>query len=258
MHLSNDDSFTHNARSSALPPIVIAMNSAATALGQPAGTVKASPRLLVVCLLASVAVHATLLLALPGWWRSTPPEVPATLDVVLMPTDIAQPVVQPPPERPPAAKHTPSVRATQPAAVAPARAEIAVTKTSAEPALPALVETARLPVAASPTAPAAPAAPRSEPVTTPPVFNAAYLRNPPPRYPLAARRSSEEGTVVLRVLVTVDGSAARVELDRSSGSASLDGAALEAVRSWRFVPARRGAVNIEDWVRVPVVFRLES
>jgi len=60
------------------------------------------------------------------------------------------------------------------------------------------------------------------------------------------------------VLVTIEGTAARVELDRSSGSASLDGAAMEAVRNWRFVPARRGSQNVEDWVRVPVVFRLES
>jgi protein TonB len=60
------------------------------------------------------------------------------------------------------------------------------------------------------------------------------------------------------VLVTVDGAAARVELDRSSGSASLDHAALDAVRNWRFVPARRGSQNVEDWVRVPVVFRIES
>lgn len=257
MNLSNEETFTHNVCFSALSPIVIAMNSASTALWLSAGTVKAPPRLLVACLLASVAVHAALLLALPGWWRSTPPEVPATLDVVLMPAANPQPVVQPPspPERPPAAKQTPSVRTTQTTPVAPARAEIAVTKTSAEPALPAVVEAARAPVAASP---AAPAAPRSEPVTTPPVFNAAYLRNPPPRYPPAARRSGDEGTVLLKVLVTSDGAAARVELDRSSGSASLDSAALEAVRNWRFIPARRGTLNVEDWVRVPVVFRLES
>jgi protein TonB len=30
------------------------------------------------------------------------------------------------------------------------------------------------------------------------------------------------------------------------------------VKGWRFVPARRGAQNIEGWVRVPVVFKLES
>lgn len=215
---------------------------------------KGSPRLLAACMLASVALHATLLLVLPGWWRTSPPEVPGVLDVVLMAAEVPQPVVSAPkpPERKPVAIPVPAMKKTP---VANARAEIAVAQTPAEPALPAIMEAARVPAVASP---AAPAVPRSEPVTTPPAFNAAYLRNPPPRYPLAARRNSEEGTVLLRVLVTIDGSAARVELDRSSGSTSLDGAALEAVRNWRFVPARRGSQNIEDWVRVPVVFRLES
>lgn len=221
---------------------------------------KESPWPLAACLLASVALHATLLLILPGWWRATPPEVPAVLDVVLIPAEVPQPVVSAPrpPDRAPAAKPAPPTVKPAPAIkkapVANTRAEITVAQTPAEPVQPAIVETARAPAVASP---AAPAAPRSEPVTAP-AFNAAYLRNPPPRYPPAARRNSEEGTVLLRVLVTIDGSAVRVELDRSSGSASLDGAALEAVRNWRFVPARRGSQNVEDWVRVPVVFRLES
>lgn len=229
------------------------MNSVVAAPGQSdqADPLKGAPRLLAACLLGSVALHATLLLVLPGWWRTTSPEVPAVLDVVLMPAEVPQPLPSAPrpPEQQPVAKSAP---AAKPAPANTARAEIAVAQSSAEAALPAVVETARAPVAA------AVAAPRAEPVLTPPVFNAAYLRNPPPRYPLTARRNGDEGTVMLRVLVTTEGAAARVELDRTSGSASLDGAALEAVRSWRFVPARRGLQNVEDWVRVPVVFRLES
>jgi len=230
------------------------MNPAANANWHPADSLKASPRLLAACLLASVLLHVTLLLVSPGWWRSAPPEVPAVLDVVLMPAETPQPVALPPtpPEKTAAAKPPP--RPAAPLTAAPARPEIAVSQSPAEQAVPAVVETVRAPVAAAP----APPAPRSEPVTTPPAFNAAYLRNPPPRYPLAARRNGDEGTVMLRVLVTVDGAAARVELDRSSGSASLDNAALDAVRNWRFVPARRGSQNVEDWVRVPVVFRIES
>ena len=252
----NDGSFAHNDYPAVSPFIVIPMNSASNAHGHSADSLKASPRLLVTCLLASVALHVTLLVVSPGWWRSSPPEVPAVLDVVLMPAETPQPVAQPPspPEKTASAKPLPPSRVTPAVPATPARAEIAVAQTAAEPALPAIVETTRTPVAAAP----APAVLRSEPVTTPPVFNAAYLRNPPPRYPLAARRNGDEGTVMLRVLVTIDGAAARVELDRTSGSASLDSAALEAVRSWRFVPARRGSQNVEDWVRVPVVFRIES
>ncbi|HEV8520481.1 MAG TPA: energy transducer TonB, partial [Burkholderiales bacterium] len=62
--------------------------------------------------------------------------------------------------------------------------------------------------------------------------------------------------VLLRVLVTREGRAARVELDKSSGFPLLDNAALEGVREWRFVPARKAAEPVEDWVRVPIVFRL--
>ena len=93
---------------------------------------------------------------------------------------------------------------------------------------------------------------------TPPGFNAAYLRNPAPRYPLAARRAAEQGTVTLRVLVTREGLASRVAVEKSSGSPHLDAAALEAVKAWRFTPARQGADAVESWMLVPIVFRLEG
>jgi protein TonB len=88
--------------------------------------------------------------------------------------------------------------------------------------------------------------------------NAAYLHNPLPRYPSAARRAGEQGTVMLRVLVSRDGTTARVEIDKSSGSPHLDAAARETVKAWHFAPARRGAEAIESWIVVPVVFRLEG
>ena len=216
-----------------------------------------SSRLLAGCLLASVVLHVVVALGFPGWWRSEPPQIPPVRDVVLIPQTAVVPAVPVAPTVPPV-----NPRA-KPAAVAPAPRTVPVAAAVPVEVAPTVAtETVVSPVAESARQAAAPpapsVAPRAEQTVTPPVFNAAYLRNPPPRYPPAARRNSEEGTVVLRVLVTTDGMASRTELDRSSGSAALDGAALEAVRSWRFVPARRGAQNIEDWVRVPVVFRLES
>jgi protein TonB len=92
----------------------------------------------------------------------------------------------------------------------------------------------------------------------PPVYHAAYLSNPAPRYPDAARRSGDQGTVTLRVQVTRDGVASRVAVEKSSGSPHLDTAALEAVKAWRFTPARRGGDAVESWMLVPVVFRLEG
>lgn len=91
-----------------------------------------------------------------------------------------------------------------------------------------------------------------------PSFNAAYLQNPPPAYPLMSRRRGEKGTVMLRVYVSAQGEAESVQVRTSSGYASLDTAALEAVRRWRFVPARQGTQPVAAFVIVPIVFSLEN
>ena len=96
------------------------------------------------------------------------------------------------------------------------------------------------------------------PAVVSPRYDAAYLQNPAPAYPLLARRMGERGRVMLRVLVNAEGSADKVELNTSSGSARLDSAALETVQHWRFVPARQGARAVAAWVLVPISFSLES
>ena len=87
--------------------------------------------------------------------------------------------------------------------------------------------------------------------------NAAYLNNPKPDYPLMARQRRWEGLVLLRVYVTADGHAQQVIIQRSSGHDMLDESALEAVKEWRFVPAKRGDIPEASWVSVPIVFKLE-
>lgn len=96
------------------------------------------------------------------------------------------------------------------------------------------------------------------PTVTPPNFNADYLSNPAPAYPPLSRRLHEEGEVILRVRVTTQGQAAEVQLERTSGFARLDSAAMGAVSRWRFVPARRGEEIVEAWVRVPIEFSLNK
>jgi protein TonB len=56
--------------------------------------------------------------------------------------------------------------------------------------------------------------------------------------------------------VGADGLPRHIEIRTSSGSGRLDEAALEAVRRWKFVPARRGDEAVEAWVLVPVAFSL--
>jgi protein TonB len=77
-------------------------------------------------------------------------------------------------------------------------------------------------------------------------------------YPLEALRNREQGTVILRVLVGTDGSVLGVEIEKSSGSRSLDRAARDAVGKWRFHPATRNGVAHSAWASVPVTFNLSQ
>lgn len=113
------------------------------------------------------------------------------------------------------------------------------------------------------TGPAAKNVPRTLPQNsgesnTPPQFGAAYLNNPKPAYPVSAKRIGMEGTVMLKVLVSRQGTALRVEVAQTSGHETLDKAAAEAVKNWRFIPARKGDSPMEEWVQVPVAFHLKK
>ncbi len=105
--------------------------------------------------------------------------------------------------------------------------------------------------------PVAATAGTAAPAVTPASFDAAYLRNPPPAYPALSRRLGEQGKVELRVFVSAEGAAETIEIRHGSGHLRLDEAALEAVRRWRFAPARRGDTAIGAWVVVPVLFQLQ-
>jgi protein TonB len=99
----------------------------------------------------------------------------------------------------------------------------------------------------------------SEGSITPPQFGgAAYLSNPKPVYPALAKRMGLEGKVRLKVLVSREGSALKIEIAQSSGHEILDKAAAEAVKNWRFTPARQGDSPVDEWVLVPVAFRLKK
>ena len=83
-----------------------------------------------------------------------------------------------------------------------------------------------------------------------------YLKNPEPPYPAQARRRRQEGSVLLSVKVTVQGRAALVAVKQSSSFPVLDEAAVQAVRSWEFEPARIGVLAVESEIEVPVRFKL--
>lgn len=107
-------------------------------------------------------------------------------------------------------------------------------------------------------APAGRVADTTSPPITPARFDAAYLNNPAPTYPPLARRMQEEGKVLLRVQVSATGKPGEIQIATSSGYKRLDRAAQAAVARWQFIAARQGEVNVETWVIVPIIFKLEG
>jgi protein TonB len=84
------------------------------------------------------------------------------------------------------------------------------------------------------------------------------LSNPAPRYPAEALTGGVQGVVLLRVRVGADGRVVSAGVYRSSGVAALDEAALDAIRRWRFTPARRRGVPVAREVAVPVRFTIRG
>lgn len=77
-------------------------------------------------------------------------------------------------------------------------------------------------------------------------------------YPREAIAQHQQGTVILRVLVGTDGIAQAVEIEKSSGSRSLDNAARDAVRRWTFQAGTRNGISAALWARVPIKFDLQT
>ena len=110
------------------------------------------------------------------------------------------------------------------------------------------------PPAAAPQAAAAPPAPARVEL---PSSDADYLQNPKPAYPALSKRLGEQGKVVVRVFIAVDGTAQKAEIKQSSGFERLDQAALNTVLRWRYVPGKRAGVAESMWFNVPINFVLE-
>ena len=159
-----------------------------------------------------------------------------------------QPVPPPPQPRP---RVEPDVK-PQPKPVVEEAAEVA------PKALPTPVVAPPPAQVAAPVAEAPPAVAAAPVVDTEPDFRAEYLNNPRPPYPMVARRMGWGGKVILNVEVLAEGACGAVNVSRSSGHKVLDNAAMETVRSWRFVPARHAGRAITKWFQVPINFSVED
>jgi periplasmic protein TonB len=206
---------------------------------------------------ASLALHVAAIIAFPDFSQEVFTAQPSVLEVTILkpqPLPVAPAVTEAQPPQPQAKPEPVPAKELSKPERSDAAPVLALTKP--DPLEGSFrVAPSRLPEPAPAPDPAVQAA---SAVVTPPGFDAAYLSNPAPAYPPAARRAGEQGTVTLRVLVTREGLPSRVEIEKSSGSKNLDAAARDSVWGWRFVPARQGTDPIESWVLVPVVFRLDG
>jgi TonB family protein len=81
------------------------------------------------------------------------------------------------------------------------------------------------------------------------------IYSPDPEYSEEARHAKFQGTVILYVIVGADGKPHDIRIMRSLGM-GLDEKAIEAVRTWRFDPARKNAQPVSVQISVEVTFRL--
>ena len=96
-------------------------------------------------------------------------------------------------------------------------------------------------------------------VTRRAMLDTRYSRDFEAPYPPASQRLGETGTVLVRVIVGIDGRVRRADVAKSSGFARLDDAAVKrALAKWRFVPAMVDGALVEAEREVPVTFRLQG
>ena len=191
------------------------------------------------------------------------PTPPPKVQAVQTPPALTKPKLTPPAQAVKAALPVPPppqpVTAVAPDPVLAAHAPTAVA--AAPKAMPApvganTVASTSTNVGAAVTAPLAPAPP-APPKMELPSSDADYLQNARPAYPAMSKRLGEQGKVLVRVLIGVDGTARQAEIQKSSGFDRLDQAALATVQRWRYVPGKRGGVAEAMWFSVPIVFVLE-
>ncbi|MBN2105070.1 energy transducer TonB [bacterium] len=75
-------------------------------------------------------------------------------------------------------------------------------------------------------------------------------------YPEIARKAGVEGRVTVQAQVDVDGSVIRTKVVQSLGPNGCDEAAIEAIRSVKWKPAKQRDRAVKVWIAVPVDFKL--
>ena len=77
------------------------------------------------------------------------------------------------------------------------------------------------------------------------------------RYPESARKNKIEGTVILYVKISAEGEVEKVHVQKSLADDSCNQAAIDAVKSVKWKPAKSRDKLVAVWVSVPVKFKLK-
>ena len=96
----------------------------------------------------------------------------------------------------------------------------------------------------------------SAPVSMP-NSEASELNNPKPPYPAISRKLREQGLVLLKACISTGGTLDGLEIRQGSGYLRLDQVALQTVKQWKFIPAKKGSTPIPMCYELPVKFTLE-
>ncbi len=100
---------------------------------------------------------------------------------------------------------------------------------------------------------------RQIPTPPTPIFKTAlrdpkFARDFQPEYPVGKLRLEIEGSATVRVLIGTDGRVRQVQVIRASDPDFAKATERQALRAWRFKPATRDGIPVEDWQTLTVRF----
>jgi TonB family protein len=91
------------------------------------------------------------------------------------------------------------------------------------------------------------------------IYNNNFLNNVYPKYPIISKKEGEEGEVILIVEVDENGKATSIIIYKSSTYERLDNVSIDAVKNWKFIPARnKFGMPIKSKIKIPFVFKIKS
>jgi periplasmic protein TonB len=98
-----------------------------------------------------------------------------------------------------------------------------------------------------------------EVIVPPPLFvrakrDSQFAKDFQPDYPNMLLLRGIEGTATVRVLIGTDGRVRQANVVSASHPDFGKAAVRQALKAWRFKPATRGGVAVEDWQTIPVSF----